>query len=376
MINPVNAPCVDDPKKIIYSLQILRGIAAVLVLVRHTSKFAWGQDSELAFPAGQAGVDIFFVISGVVIYLTGRNLSWDVFARRRLARIVPLYWAILLVAVAASFLPRLLGASAIPLNGGSESWNVISSFLFIPSFDENHDIYPLIVAGWTLNFEMYFYAICTLVLMFAPRRLFLMLVSVAVMGCIALGAPLFWATDRAVDFPPMILLLPIAGEFVSGMWIAHIWNGGGRTSRGITLSVLVLAIIWLALAPTAQPFTAWRPLAWGVPAVAIVWALLSLEESIRFDRWRAALLVGDASYALYLTHPVVLLLATALMRALHVDLDFGLKLALALAGCLIVGVAVHKLVEKPLVRAANKLLGLSRARSHHVVQAVEASATA
>ena len=296
MMNHGNGTQTAYPKQMIYSLQILRGIAAVLVLLRHSSKFALGEDSHLAFPVGQAGVDVFFVISGVVIYLTGRNLSWDVFARRRLARIVPLYWAILLVAVCASFLPIMLGMSALPLNGGAETWNIISSFLFIPSFDENHDIYPLIVAGWTLNFEMYFYAICTLVLLFAPRRLVLMLVSATVLAGIALGAVLFWANGQAVTFPPMILLLPIAAEFVAGMWIAHFWNGGARTSSRTNIVLLVLAIVWLALAPTAGPFTPWRPLAWGIPAIAIVWALLSMENRVSFARWRTALLIGDASY--------------------------------------------------------------------------------
>lgn len=346
----------------IYSLQILRGVAAFLVLMRHSAKFATGHGSADAFGVGQAGVDVFFIISGVVIYITGRSLDWHVFVRRRIARIVPLYWLILTAAAAAMALPQLLHATGFRPNGAMETYNAITSYLFIPSFDEKGEAYPLIVAGWTLNFEMYFYLICTLALLFAPRRLFLETVSLIVVAMIAIGAPLFWAVDSRPAFAPLVLTLPISLEFVAGLWIAHAWVSGFRTSLPVNAAILAVAIIWFALSPVAGPYSVWRPFGWGIPAAMVVWAMLASEEKIAFAKWRPALLLGDASYALYLTHPVVLSFAAAVLTKMHLDLPVAAKLAFAIALSLAVGIVTHKLVELPAVKIASHMLGISRRR--------------
>lgn len=349
-------PTAARERKIVYSIQVLRGLAAFAVLLRHASKAAVGAGGHEAFGVGQAGVDVFFVISGVVIYLTSRHLSWDVFLRRRIARIVPLYWLVLLSAVASMLLPF----GAFRTYGGFDPANTVLSFLFVPWRGGEGGIFPPIVAGWTLNFEMYFYAICTLVLAVAPRRLFLPLVSAVVVVGILLGIPLVWAGGEDVTFGPFILLLPISIEFVAGLWIAHLWSQGRRTSTSVNLALVVGAIVWFALTPIAHPYTVWRPLAWGVPAAAVVWAAMASEERVPFGRWRAGLMLGDSSYALYLTHTIVLAVGVVLLRKAHlVGLPIAVKLAAFSAVCLLAGVAVHLLIELPLVRAASRALGLT-----------------
>lgn len=363
-------------RQIIYSLQILRGIAAFLVLMRHSAKFSVTKNSWDAFGMGQAGVDIFFVISGVVIYLTGRNLEWHVFFRRRIARIVPLYWLMTSAAVIVAVLPGLLGATGFTSHGGFSLYNAVMSYLFIPAPDENGDFYPQIVAGWTLNFEMYFYTLCALALLFAPRRLFPHVVTGLVLIGIGIGATLFWGHGAKAPVAPMVLLLPIALEFVAGLWIARIWLTGRRTSSLVNALLLAAAVAWLALSPVAAPYSVWRPLAWGVPAAMIIWAMMASEERFAFKHWRPALLLGDSSYALYLTHPMLLAFSAAVLRKLHIALPMGIKFCFAIALCVAVGIIVHKLVELPLVKVASRLLGLSgRPVAHASLQSAEGAAT-
>lgn len=349
--------------EMVYSLQILRGIAALLVLLRHSAKFAVESDAGRAFPVGQAGVDIFFVISGAVIFLTSRHLTWDVFIRRRISRIVPLYWLVSLAAIAAAILPMVLDIGFRP-HGGFSLWNAIASFFFIPAFDAEGGIFPPIVAGWTLNFEMYFYVVCMVVLMVLPRQAFIIGTSLLIAAGVAAGAPYLWTVgEDQIAFPPIIFLLPITLEFVAGLWLARAWSNGFRTPLWFNAILVVVAITWLALVPDAYPYTPWRPLAWGIPAIALVWALIASEERINFRSWRVGILLGDASYAVYLTHPIVLSFEEVLLRRLPWDLGFVGKLVLAIVTSLAIGIAVHLVVERRLVKLANRVLGVSRSRA-------------
>jgi len=339
--------------KVVYSLQLLRAAAAILVLIRHASKYAFAHDPARAFEVGQFGVDIFFIISGIVIFLTGRSLTWDRFLRRRIARIVPLYWLALSAALVASL--------AGPRN---DYWatNAVLSYFFIPAHESPTAIFPPIVAGWTLNFEMYFYLVCTFCLWLFPRRWFSLCVGL-IIGCgILAGIPLLWPLlqgDGELIHPAfLVLLLPITAEFLAGLALGHLRDTGFRTPLWFNLALLVGACVWLIQVPGAQPYTLARPLYWGVPALFIVWAFLSAEEQLPFHRWRTGLLLGDASYAIYLTHPIVLSVGDKLAGRLGLDLPVPAYLLGSVGTCLIVGVLCHKLVEKPLVRIANKLLRL------------------
>ncbi|WP_162527263.1 acyltransferase family protein [Sphingomonas solaris] len=349
---------------IVYSIQLLRGLAAMLVLVRHTAKFAYPGH---AFPVGQAGVDIFFAISGIVIYLTSRKLSWHVFVRRRLARIVPLYW----LATTLALLAVLAAGGTGVTHGTATVLNTVGSFLFIPTFDGDGRPFPLIVAGWTLNFEMYFYAICAMVLATPLRSHFTRFVSAIIVAGVMLGCVLFCGNGDQPGWAPLYLLLPITLEFVGGMLLAHAWTRGVRTPLWLNLSLVVAAIGWLALAPSSEPYTPFRPIGWGIPALAIVWAAFASEERIPFARFRFGLLLGDSSYALYLIHPIALAAWVVVLRKLPVKLPSSLAAVLAIVGCVVAGILVHLIVEKWLVRIASRLLGLRRPPSPACMESTE-----
>ena len=105
------------------------------------------------FIAGAGGVDIFFAISGFVMVITGASLlgkkgDWKSFLQRRFLRIVPFYWLMTVVTIGT-----LLGAGHALVS----PWHTISSFLFIPAWNDHHEPFPVLKWGWTLPFEMLFY---------------------------------------------------------------------------------------------------------------------------------------------------------------------------------------------------------------------------
>src|SRR5260370_23518319 len=140
----------------IWSLQILRFVAAAMVVYVHAAQTAFDATGSVGLVPykiaglGLAGVDIFFVISGVVIAKTAPGLTPRQFAWRRIRRIVPLYFVCCIPAVIV----------AVPVGFG---WReLVATFLLWPATDVMTS--PLLGVAWTLSFEMLFYASATLVL--------------------------------------------------------------------------------------------------------------------------------------------------------------------------------------------------------------------
>jgi peptidoglycan/LPS O-acetylase OafA/YrhL len=334
-------------KQTFYSIQIMRGIAAISVVIFHVLFSFDTPRPEFAVRNFAAGVDIFFVISGVVMYLTGRSLSASDFLRRRLIRIIPLYWLFLTLKL-ATLLVANVSARKLSLSADY----VIKSYLFIPVYDGDGRALPLIVSGWTLSFEMYFYIICSLALLISPRR-FLPIVAGVVATGVAVGLPFFIATPQ---HPPaaVLILAPIALEFVGGMLVASSYRRGVRLPMWLSIALIVAALGWLLVAPPQDAYTITRMPCWGIAAIAIVWGALNLEERFRFDRARFMLLLGDASYSIYLAHTAILPIAYGVLRRMgHLPVSIVLMLVFVIATT--GGILIHLLIEKPLVRGVAAL---------------------
>lgn len=282
----------------IYNVQTLRALAASLVVLTHLDAMliASGIGREhLAF--GTSGVDLFFVISGfVIVYATdGRALSPLRFFRDRLLRIVPLYWTLTLaVFVIALVAPDLLKSTTASL------FDLFRSLLFVPYVKESGEIQPVLFLGWTLNYEMFFYAIfsAAMILKNSIYRVTLLTSVIAVL----IIAGVFVAPLSTVSF---FLTRPIMIEFVIGAWIGIAYVKGRRLSTPLAIACLLggfsvlIGRFWLW--PGGE--RAW----WGgLSAMAILSGALSLPQY----RGKMLQLLGGASYSLYLLHPFVIIAAT------------------------------------------------------------------
>ena len=351
----------------IVSIQYLRAVAALLVVFYHAIyqiKEYQGLFEGGFWRFGAAGVDIFFVISGFIMWVTtaGRSSAPLAFMRNRIVRIVPMYWIVTLGLFALS--------SAMPnaiMIVDTTPGHLARSLLFIPHPDpaQPERLWPLLLTGWTLNYEMFFYGIfaCALLL---PRRLMLPAVFAVFLGLTLAGfgglvsgpALSFWTES-------------IVMEFVAGMLVGRLYLDGRLSfSTPISVALVVAGGVLLVVAtPWAAPQT--RLLAWGLPALMIVIGALSLEraslEGRRPLHGKGVLeLLGDASYSIYLTHIVTLGALRTFWNMLGLTKP-GLSAAVTFIGvatlvCTAVGVAAYAGLEVPVTRAAKRLrLGARRA---------------
>jgi peptidoglycan/LPS O-acetylase OafA/YrhL len=297
-------------------VQALRAFAALSVAFHHIAHdcianggdpAGWFAGMERFFP-WDAGVDIFFVISGFVIVhasalLFARPGGPLKFLQRRLKRIVPLYWI-----MTTAFLAVLLtGRSAINGDIGGPIY-IAASYLFIPWARPDGVVQPAFGLGWTLNYEMFFYAV------FAP---FLLLPRPkAVIGAALLLCG-FVAFSRIIGFGNVQLTFwsaPLILEFCAGMLVA-LALPGRRLKVPARLVLVVLAFAGLHFAMAAPP--AWRAAVYGPPAMALV-AAAALGAPAAMGRVEKLLVrLGDASYAMYLVHPFVMRAFTILWHKFH-----------------------------------------------------------
>ncbi|MBV8687101.1 MAG: acyltransferase [Alphaproteobacteria bacterium] len=303
-------------------IQYLRGAAATGVLAYHA-----GLATGLRFDPGAFGVQLFFVISGfLMVAITDSGTRPLAFLRDRIARVVPLYW---IATAAALALGALLSA---PRPGAA---GIAASFLFLPWGDGGGGghYFPALKVGWTLNYEMLFYLLFAALLAF-PRY--------ALLPALALSfAFLSWLRVHGGGLPWDFWGNPIIYCFLAGALLGLLWQSSRpRPALAVATLASAAALAVLLLAPG-------RHTGMLVPASALVAAILWLELLLGpRPRLRLPLLLGEASYSIYLWHTLALALAQALIgRLLPPALGFALYMAVGLAA----GVGLHLLLERPLV---------------------------
>ncbi|MGA0606728.1 acyltransferase family protein [Phenylobacterium sp. VNQ135] len=328
------------------SIQYLRGIAAFGVLVFHAAERAGGH-----FGVGAAGVDIFFVISGFIMWVVTcrKTPAPGDFLIRRVQRIVPLYWAVTLLVVGV--------ALAIP--GSFPNLQVTfealaKSLFFVPYQDPNGLIAPLIVPGWTLNYEMFFYLLFAAGLL-APARLRPWLVSAALIALVAVRPLLDAENPLVATYTDPILL-----EFGAGVWLGKLWSEDRlpRVSLGWAMAALGLAGFVAVTLAGVDVATA-RVLWWGVPALLLVAGAVSVERHGRVpDLWPLRV-IGDASYSLYLVHGLAISAAIRVLGAVGLN-NPALVFTASLVAGVIAGLAAYHLAEKPMMKLFRTGLGAHR----------------
>ena len=317
----------------LHALQYLRIMAALLVVYHH-SVIQYEPWSRVLPEFGEFGVDVFFVVSGFVMVHATRPADTPVrFLARRALRVAPLYWFFTLLIAATLWLAPQMTRTVEP-----DIVALLKSLAFIPYSPDGDPerVLPMLTLGWTLNYEMYFYAVFAAALTL-PRR--------SRPGAVAAILALPCLVAALVPSPQVALAFygePIVFEFVAGMLIAYRRSAAGALGAWTARSVLVLGVASLALA-TALDLDWNRAFVYGVPAALVVVGALDA----RVPRVRWAVVLGDASYALYLSHLFTLGVLRGVLPPLLGDGAAGaLAFVLAaLATSVLVSVGVHLLVE-------------------------------
>ncbi|MBS0124927.1 acyltransferase family protein [Thetidibacter halocola] len=334
------------------TVQFLRFVAAGMVLIAHVSFFVHHRvDTDVRILGEVAqGVALFFVISGFIMTVTASPHSGEpgfvrYFALSRLIRIVPLYWAV----NAAKLLGFVLVPGMIAANPTVS--NVVYSLLFLPAKNADGNIEAFYGVGWSLNFEMAFYALFALALLLGKRPTRFTIPILLAAGALSFLKTEAWPTAA-------YLLSPALFNFVWGILIGE-WYLSGRK-----LPVpIAVALIAAGTAATFVPLAALQGLlVTKVHMGAIVLGFVALEDRIGQAIPKLLTFLGDASYSLYLTHPMVGVLSVVVLHKLAPWMPSSLIFVLTVLLCLVFSAASFIYFEKPITLWLRKRL-LKRGKS-------------
>ena len=341
------------------NIQALRAMAALLVLVIHVMSTNKGLSETLNAATfeywwiGNVGVDIFFVISGFIVshaankscekHGTGFKVA-VVFMLRRIARIYPVYWIVLLFSfVFGGYL--VLAPDWLPQ---AETWRLITLATTV-----NYKV----MLAWTLAYEMLFYCILVAIIALPGNRFRYWLAGLAtlhstVIAGVALSGQDYWRSS--------ILLSPMLLHFYAGCALFFLVRSRVEVNA---LLLLLLSFLFFLLGMIGNRLWGnWEPparaLFFAVPSALLVWSVIRMERThdLILPMWLQR--IGDSSYSLYIWHQFLLacLYAFFLRYGLFAALHWSLLLSIWAGLVICAGWVSYRVIEKPSMEWANAII--------------------
>ena len=352
----------SDKSQPLVLVQALRAVAALLVLIGHVQGHVVGTAAAsgvalrpVPFIAGGFGVDLFFAISGFIMVVSSSRLfdapgARSTFLLRRAFRLIPLYWFATLAYVALV----LVGSHAVPRDFALAA---AASLAFFPYASDGADVFPVFTLGWSLNYEVFFYLLFSMFIVWPLRR--------AVLGVTA--ALLAVAAVGAVMHPETVALRfwsqPIILEFGFGVVFGFLWLRGWRIGAALATMLALCALAALVIDPlglsikvngASTPNDWVRVIGWGLPAATMLAGAVFFERGRIIDHPALAFPValGDCSYSLYLMHPFALLFIGKTWTGLHLErwLPWPVLALALIAGSVALAWLSYRTIEKPVTR--------------------------
>ncbi len=325
----------------------MRGVASLLVLLTHIAVKGsqYGNGALKGFSVGDAGVDLFFIISGYIMCVSTYNqhLSFTQFIIRRIKRIIPLYWLVTTLAL----IVYLYNSKLVNSSGGETS--ILASYTLIPNgkrlLNDN---------GWTLSYEFFFYFIFGYFIKEGTYRA-MQASSVILLSLIVIGL-CFNFNGRLFIFSTKSFFI----EFVFGMGCFYLFNMKNiqlKYKYSIGLLMLGLLLFSLQIFFKIPEYEKWRGLDWGIKMLFIFIGLLSLEDLIQRSSFLAKNLlleIGNSSYSLYLIHPFVLSGTAMCLKRFGMASNPYLFAIILLVFSVAIGHLVYLYVERPLTSLMKK----------------------
>lgn len=355
-------------------LEALRGIAAVLVVLTHARYFmfntpTWEKAEEVLRP-GAMGVDLFFIISGFIMAYSTRNSDGSlryakIFAIKRFARIWPVYTVITFCWVVASQDTTAYFTSSDTL------LQFLKSILFIPTSINNPPYFgAALPLGWTLEFEMYFYAIFCVSLFFKKWRwpvLFTwMIVTVLLIPMQQNLAQSAYDVSRNLSFSPIYFNLmsnPIVLEFLAGAAIGllYIQEWARIRNSAVAYHLLGLSIAFTIWIGYSRVVDFHGPTKWGGALALTVLVMAIASKTVKIPAPRLLVWLGSISFSLYLSHTITQHYFGLAMLKLQMEAhmhSWG-YIFMTTVTAISVAAIVHRYLEKTLSESMrNKLLAL------------------
>jgi exopolysaccharide production protein ExoZ len=306
----------------------LRGFAVFLVFLVHCCALLDPRAYALATVRpwvaatqiiGNAGVDLFFVLSGFLIYgsLIDREQPFLGFMRRRVERLYPTFSVVFLVYLVLSY--TVPSESKLPTSPGELSLYLLANYLLLPGI---FPIKPMITVAWSLSFEMFFYLLVPLLVTGLGMRRWTSAQRVRALVALSVLAfvPLAWFEGplRLVVFVPGMLLFERTQK-----------QGARGPSSAVAAGTLVLCFA-LLLVPVPAPWSAVRGvLLLGAAFYVVCFTCFSHPGAAlsRWLCWSPLRWLGNMSYSYYLLHGLSLKALFLVLRKVMPGIDAAGPLA-------------------------------------------------
>ncbi|CNL67928.1 acyltransferase family protein [Yersinia aleksiciae] len=290
------APVNKVTKNKLELIQVLRAFAALLVVMNHYP------GRLQAFASGYIGVDLFFVISGVIMVITTNSTDTSGryavdFMIKRFSRICP-YYAIM------TFIALLLTYNIHEHQALDTLTLFFKSILLVPLWGEQ----PILEPGWTLTFEMYFYFVFFISLFFNKYR------WVFVFSFFLLALTVFDKIDAYNHAKDIALVgdylkmfsTGIVWCFIMGVVVGLLYNKKLILNKKstITITAISLALLlynYFSSTPQHGPL-------FGLLFSMLVYGVICIESNFQFKIPRFLVFIGDISFSLYLTQFITIFL--------------------------------------------------------------------
>jgi len=360
MIEPVNT---SKQKKYI-ALQALRALAAALVIYVHALG-AYGENinatfiSATSYDLGELGVKIFFCISGFIIFNSSKKMkpglnSFSLFLRRRFIRVAPIYWIV-----------TLLYALKLYVHGNPATYaEFFKSVLFIPYSNDSGLMRPILLQGWTLNYEMFFYTLFGFGLLISKTNRFFMIFGILISLTLFRHFEIISYGGHAIENILFLLAENFLMYFLLGLLIGLLNEKGLLTFKGLNETQKIFAIfsvlaiyIFLRIFIFIPPL--WVELAFALVCfVSLVICILNNASNQGVSSHRNIFnriveLAGDASYSTYLTHAFLMGPIIRAVKWMDFNMSLQIFITITISVCTIFGIFFFKFIEAPVLSFLN-----------------------
>jgi exopolysaccharide production protein ExoZ len=352
------------------SIQFLRAVAVMLVVYMHSINLqagyseSWQQNFFNLKRIGGIGVDIFFVISGFIIsyvaYQYKGLFEGIYFLKKRFTRINPIYYLTTLIFAALLIIQWLTTNSVTNHKINQLAILLFDSFAMVPT-SKNMIFFPLLVVGWTLSFEWFFYILYFFLISFKVNKKFSAL-CIATIALATIGYIM-----QPSDYRLAFLSNPIILEFMLGslIYMFHYYKIK-KIPQFIPIAYLFIGIVTMGLlvfggfdsieglpviADTA--LGAKRFILFGIPSSLIVAGVILLERH-RFFKYifnnRSIITIGNASFSIYLTHSILFFYIQFIYKKTGNMLSADIIVFIQLCIAILFGIGFYKFIENPILR--------------------------
>ncbi|MDS7925374.1 acyltransferase family protein [Acinetobacter sp. ABJ_C1_1] len=325
----------------IKSIQYLRGLAALAVVLHHASgailvHYAVEQKDYYSWGAG--GVDLFFIISGfIMMYITfGKKVEVGDFLYKRVVRIYPIFYVYATIALLIFLIsPESINRSA------SAPTKILPSYLLIPYTE----FVNLVQVAWTLVYEVHFYLLFAISLLLINKYRYIF--TGFVLSAFSISSLIQYKT-----FYLGYLSNPIILEFLFGMILYFLIYRREARDMWFLIGFASIALITLSINNSIPE----RLFIYGLPSFILMGLLLTLDNKGFFDKKETKLSnlflrIGDSSYSLYLSHSFVLGVGVIVLNKINLINNNTVQLMIILLsiGALIWGWISYSFIEKPMI---------------------------